>query len=134
MNIIQKIKELNLPLGQYVIVGSGTMDVLGIRPAGDIDIAVTKELHQKLRETGEWDEHERYNKIFLTKDVFEIIPKLEFELYPTTAEEAISSALMIDGVPFMNLDELIKFKLSQSREKDMRDIELIKRYQKVSHR
>lgn len=129
MNIIQKIKELNLPLGQYVVVGSGTLDVLGIRPAGDIDIAVTKELHQKLRETGEWKEYEKYNKIFLTKDVFEIIPKLEFELYPTTAEEAISSALIIDGIPFMNLDELIKFKLSQGREKDLRDIELVKKYQ-----
>jgi hypothetical protein len=32
--------------------------------------------------------------------------------------------LIIDGIPFMNLDELIKFKLSQGREKDMRDIEL----------
>lgn len=133
MNIIQKIKELNFPLGQYVVVGSGTLDVLGIRPANDIDIAVTKELHQKLRETGEWDEYEKYNKVFLTKDVFEIIPKLEFELYPTTAEEAISSALIIDGIPFMNLDELIKFKLSQSREKDFKDIELIKKYQEKLH-
>jgi hypothetical protein len=129
MNIIQKIKELNFPLDQYVVVGSGTMDVLGIRPASDIDIAVTKELHQKLREGGEWKEYEKYNKIFLVDDTFEIIPELFWEGYYTTTKEAISSALVIEGIPFMNLDELIKFKTAMGREKDRIDIEMIKKYQ-----
>lgn len=132
MNIIQKIKELNLPLGQYVIVGSGTMDILGIRPAGDIDIAVTKSLHQELRKTGKWKE---YNKIFLVDDTFEIIPELGLENYYTTTEEAISSALIIEGIPFMNLDELIKFKTAQGRDKDLIDIKLIRGYQeKISEK
>jgi hypothetical protein len=128
MNIIQKIKELNLPASQYVVVGSSTMDVLGIRPAGDIDIAVTKELHQELRKTGKWKEYEKYNKIFLVDDTFEIIPELFWEGYDTTTKEAISSALIIEGIPFMNLDEVVKFKTAMDREKDIRDIELIKKY------
>lgn len=41
-------------------------------------------------------------------------------------EEIISSATLIDGIPFMNLDELIKFKIALGREKDFEDIELIK--------
>lgn len=130
MNIIQKIKELNFPKDQYIVVGSGILDVLGIRKSDDIDIAVTKDLHQKLRQTGEWEEHERYDRIrvFLKKDVYEIIPQLNWENYNTTTEEAISSALVIEDIPFMNLEELIKFKTALGREKDFKDIELINEY------
>ena len=128
MNIIKKIKELNLPSNQYVIVASSVLDVLGIRKASDIDIAVTKNLFQKMRETGEWGEIEKYNKIFLEKEGFDIIPQLDWEDYTTTTEEAISSALVIEGIPFMNLNELIKFKMALGREKDFKDIELINEY------
>jgi len=133
MNIIKKIKELNFPPNQYVVVGSGILDVLGIREASDIDIAVTNDLHQKLRETGEWKEYERYDRIrvFLKKDVYEIIPQLDWESYNTTTEEAISSAVIVEDIPFMNLDELIKFKTALGREKDFKDIKLIKNYQKI---
>ena len=132
MNIISKIKELNLPIGQYVVVGSGTLDILGIRSAIDIDIAVTKEFHQKLRETGEWEEVKKYGKIFLKKDVFEINPELRWEKYNTTIDQAIKSALIIDGIPFMNLEELCKFKKALGREKDLKDIILIENYLKTN--
>ncbi|MEI7688830.1 MAG: NUDIX domain-containing protein [Candidatus Nomurabacteria bacterium] len=128
MDLIQKIKELNFPKGQYVVVGSGVLDILGIRKASDIDIVVTKDLHQKLRESGEWEEDERYGKIFLKKDIYEIIPQLNWEKYNTTTEEAIASALIIEDTPYMNLYELIKFKTALGREKDAKDIELINEY------
>lgn len=134
MNIITKIKELNFPIGEYVVVGSGILDALNIREANDIDIAVTNDLHQKLKETGEWKEYERYDliRVFLKKDVYEIIPQLNWDKYETTTEEAISSAKIIEGIPFMNLEELIKFKTALGREKDLKDIELIKKYLKNS--
>jgi hypothetical protein len=42
LNIFEKVKELNLPFGKYVVVSSGVLDALGIRSASDVDIAVTK--------------------------------------------------------------------------------------------
>lgn len=128
MNIIKKIKELNLPNDQYVIIGSGTMDVLGIREAQDIDISVTKELFNKIKESGEWEEYEKYGKSFLKKDVFDINQQLDWESYNTTTTKANKSALFMEDIPFMNLDELIKFKTAMGREKDFKDIELIKIY------
>jgi len=130
MNILQKIKELNFPKDQYVVVGSGILDVLRIRKSNDIDIAVTESLHKELKESGEWEEHKRYEliRVFLKKDVYEIIPQLNWENYNTTTEEAISSAIIIEDIPFMNLNELIKFKTALGREKDFKDIELIKEY------
>lgn len=130
MNIIEEVKKLDLPLGQYVVIGSGTMAALGIRQARDIDIAVLPELHAALRATGEWEEEIRYDKIFLKKDIFDINPELSWSEYPTTAEEAISSALVIDGVAFMNLRELCKFKRALGRDKDIADIALIEEYVK----
>lgn len=133
MNIIQKIKELNFPSNQYLVVGSGILDILdilGIRSAVDIDISVTKDLHEELRKSGEWKEEEKYGKIFLKKGIFEINPELCWEKYKTTTEEAITSALIIEGIPFMNLNELIKFKHALGREKDIKDIELINIYLK----
>ena len=58
MNVIAEVKKLRLPFGQYVVIGSGIMAQLGLREANDVDIAVTPDLHVKLRIDvdggGEW--------------------------------------------------------------------------------
>lgn len=128
MNIVDNVKNLNLPLGQYVIISSGILDALGIRSANDIDITVLPYLHRKLRESGEYKEDERYGKIFLIKEGVEINPDVSWSDYKTSTEELIKSATIINGIPFMNLDELRKFKTALGREKDLKDIELIDKY------
>jgi len=128
MNIIEKLKSLNLPADQYVVISSGILDVLGIRKANDIDLSITKELHDELRKTGEWKEDVRYGKIFLLKEDIEINPDVSWEDYKTTTKELIETALVVDGINFMNLEEVIKFKKALGREKDFKDIELIEEY------
>ncbi|MGC9968411.1 MAG: histidine phosphatase family protein [Minisyncoccia bacterium] len=130
-DIFARIKALNLPFGQYVVVGSGTLEALGIRPANDLDIAVTQELFEKLRKDGSWKEEERYGKAFLMKSGIDIILQLSWDAYPTTTAEAIASALVIDGVPFMSIKELKRFKRALGREKDMADIALIEEYETI---
>ncbi|MFA6365539.1 MAG: hypothetical protein WCW78_04040 [Candidatus Paceibacterota bacterium] len=127
-SVIEKVKELNFPIGQYVVVASGTLDALGIRKASDVDIAVLPELHKKLCENPEWEQLEKYGKIFLKKEGVDIIPSLDWSEYLTTTEEAIASALIIDGIPFLNLQELKKFKRAMGRDKDFEDIKLIDDY------
>ena len=128
MSIIEKVQALELPLGQYVVIGSGIMDALGIRAANDMDIAVLPELHEKLRTSGKWQQEVRYGKVFLLKGNADINPELSWSEYPTTTQEAIDSATIIDGIPFMNLQELKKFKTAMGRAKDLDDIELINNY------
>jgi hypothetical protein len=130
MTIISRVKRLHFPFGEYVVIGSGTLDALGIRQAHDIDIAALPGLHATLRATGEWAEDERYGdgQVFLQRADVEILPRLEWDAYPTTTAEAIASALVVDGVPFMNLEELRKFKIALGRDKDLADIALIDQY------
>ena len=133
MDIIKKIKKLDFPFGEYVVIGSSILAALGLRNASDIDVAVTPSLLRKLRETGNWKEEIKWGKLFLVGDKIEIISRLNWEDYPTTTEEAIKTALVIDGVPFLNIEETILFKKALGREKDFKDIELLKRY-KESHK
>lgn len=134
-DFIEKVKALNFLIGQYVVVGSGPLAALGIRSASDIDITVLPELFDTLRASGEWREEERYNRIFLEKVGITIIRELSWSEYKTTTAEAIKSAMVIEGVPFLNLQELKKFKKALGRDKDFKDIECIDRYvQEVGER
>ncbi len=133
MDIIKKIKVLDFPLGEYVVIGSGILAVLGLRPARDIDIAVSPVLRDKLRSSGDWKEKIRWGKLFLSQKSVEIVTQLDWDKYPTKVEEAIVSATIIDGIPFLNLEETILFKKALGRKKDLKDISLIDQYLKKSH-
>jgi len=67
MNIIERVKKLNFPFGEYVIIGGGVLDALGIRATNDVDAAVTQKLFKELRATGEWEEEAKHGKIFLKR-------------------------------------------------------------------
>lgn len=71
------------------------MDALGLRKATDIDISVTPELFEKLRDVSEE----------LKKKGIDIKPKLLDGNYPISTQELINSASVIEGIPFMNLEE-----------------------------
>lgn len=131
MDIFKKLQELNLPISEYVLVGSGPLAARGIREANDLDIAVTKKLWDKLLLSKDYTKVERYGRQFLESDNVDIIKELDWEAYPTKIEEAISSADIINGYPFLNIEETIKFKKALGREKDFKDIELLLKYQEV---
>jgi len=129
MSIINQVKALNLPLGQYVVVGSGAMSVHGIRPHKDIDLLVTPELYDELKQRG-WTEEEKKPGFFVvTHGDVEASPKMiTVNSYQPDINNVIADADIIDGAAFMKLDELIAFKTALGREKDINDIALIKVY------
>jgi len=128
MDIIKKVKELDFPFGEYVIIGGGILEALGIRDTNDIDVVVTPNLLKKLRESGKYKEEIKWGKLFLLGDKIEIGDKLNWDNYSTEISEAIKTATIIDGVPFLNIEETIKFKTALGREKDFKDIILIEKY------
>jgi FlaA1/EpsC-like NDP-sugar epimerase len=129
MNIFKRLEELNFPLGEYVIIGSGALAARGIREANDLDIVATDKLLQQLINSGDYKEVIKNDKLFLENNDVDITTKLP-ESYPTSLEEAIKTADIINGYPFLNILETIKFKKSLGREKDYDDIRLINEYLK----
>jgi hypothetical protein len=120
MKYLEELKALNLPIGEYVVFGSGPLSIRGLRENKDIDIVVTEKLW-KIFTKG------RYVK----GDMLQITTHVEAICNPETVEDInklIKTADIIQGVPFASLEQTIKFKTKKGREKDFKDIELIKKY------
>ena len=130
MDIFERVKNLHFPVGEYVVIGAGILEALGIRNTNDIDIIVAPEFFEKLREYKIYKEEIRWGKIFLIGKDIEIGTKLDWENYKTTTDQAIRTATIVNGIPFLNLEETIKFKKAMGRKKDFKDIELIESYLK----
>jgi hypothetical protein len=130
MDIFKKLKELDFPLGEYVLVGSGPLAVRGIREANDLDIAVTGELLQQLIDSKKYRQTKKYGKLFLEANNIDIITQLNWDAYPTCVEDAIRTADIINGFPFLNISETIKFKKALGRKKDFQDIRMLEDYKK----
>ena len=126
--IISKVKELNLPKGQYIVFGSCPLAILGIRESNDIDLLVSAELKEKLKEAG-WKELEKSpNDIPLVHDVFEAHDNWNFSSYRPTLEDLLATAMEVEGIPFASLEEVHKWKAEGERAKDIADMELIEKY------
>ncbi|MDP3991554.1 MAG: hypothetical protein Q8P66_01455 [Candidatus Colwellbacteria bacterium] len=131
MGIIQKVKELNLPNGSYVVVGSGTLAALGIREAQDVDLVISSEVYKKLRQE-DWKEKSHDDgSSSLVKNTYEAF--LTWDSKDTKSnllEDLLGDAHVIDGVPFVNIKRLLEWKKRKGRDKDLTDVELIKDYLK----
>lgn len=127
-DIIEKVKELNLPAGGYVVFGSCPLAAAGLREANDIDVLVSNEVLARLKQAG-WEQVDKgENDKPLTYDVFEAHNSWNFSSYSPTLKRLLETADVIDGIPFASLDEVRKWKAASGRPKDLHDIELIDVY------
>ena len=124
-----KVKALNLPLDQIIVIGSGILDQLGIRPASDIDLAASSDLMKKLsEESGDWlkkfDDNQRF---YFVKDdgSAEVWDGWEFDRQAVSYDDLLDYVVKYDGVRFVDLEFLRKWKSWRSREKDVQDVKLI---------
>lgn len=69
-------------------------------------------------------------KEVLKRGICEVGTDLWFKDYRLDTGTLIKNAEIINGIPFLPLSELIKFKKALGREKDFKDIELIEQYLK----
>ena len=130
--IIKAVKELELPIGEYAVFGSGLLEVLGIRKGNDIDLIVTKELFENMGEKWEKYIYEN-NGDEAMKYKGEGFDVAFYYCHRCKMDEAevknfIKRATIIDGVAFVNLEDTMTWKRRWGREKDLKDTELIKEY------
>lgn len=137
MTIAERVKALDFPFGEYVVVG-GAMEAHGIRPAHDLDIVVTPALFESLIQDG-WpvctcegcvtDQQNGSTRRMLKKPGVDILSDYSYKNeYRADTEELIRGADIIDGIPFVQLSELLKWKKAAAREKDLKDVVLLEEY------
>lgn len=114
------------------------MEVYGIRAAHDLDIVVSEDLFNDLRKQGwvmcECDKCKNKwargsTDRILKGDGVDILSEYSYgNKYYKSADEIIQKAVIIDGVPYAPLEELLKWKKAANREKDQKDVELIEKF------
>lgn len=126
--IVEKVKLLNLEPGTYLVFGSGPLAAAGIREAGDIDLYVTPEVLQRFIDEG-WE------KMFkgprdepYVKDMYEAHANWDFSPYAPSLGDLLKSAWSVDGVDFVSLEEVRKWKLASGGAKNLADVEMIDGY------
>lgn len=128
-----RVKQLQLPLDKSIIIGSGLLDQLGIRPADDIDVVVTPEVFHGLADVPAWrheviDEgRERYTHSEMAAEAW-----THWNLGDQRLEyvDLVEQSVIYDGVRFVSLPLLRQWKEWAGREKDLRDVALIDQYSK----
>lgn len=125
MSFLERVKALGLPEGEFVVIGSGLLDVWGLRESNDIDVVASESIFAQLRESGRYTVDEKFNSELLHADDVEIWPDWKLD---APFDVLNKSAIRIDGVKFVHPDILIKRKLESGTPKDIHDIQLLQEY------
>ncbi len=118
MNIFEEIRNLNWPIGSYVVVGGGVLVALElIEWDDDIDIAVKSEIFDKLKVSG-WRQEQWQDKIVLKNGIYDV----GMGFGDWTLEQLFEDALWIDNIPFISLLKLKTWKTEMGRPKDLESV------------
>ena len=127
-DVIAKMKALNLPQDSYVVFGAAPMAIANLRDVNDIDLFVTPEVLDELKQRGWKQAHKGPKDEPYQFDIYEAHPHWEFSSYAPTLKQLQKTAKIIEDIPFASLAEVRKWKIAWGRAKDMNDVELIDGY------
>lgn len=125
--LFEGIKHLWLPKGQYVIMGSASLAAHGVREYKDVDILVSQELFNQLLDQG-WVRQEKWPDCLISPDGTYEATVSVWTSFPVTVETVLPTADYINGIPFCSLPDLLNIKIDLKRDKDLKDVELIKHF------
>lgn len=124
-SIIQAIKSLHIHPRRYVIIGGAAMVVYGVRASSDIDMVVTKQLYNQLRDSDGWHEYAQENgTCILSHEGFHAMRSwLGYDTHSLRQD-----ARIIEGICYISPAKMIEGKQRLARQKDINDIRLLKKY------
>src|SRR3990167_11504854 len=131
MDIFERINSLNLPPSNFVVVGGSALECYGVRKSSDIDLCVTPDLYDDLKNSG-WEGETKPNGSQVihpqSKNGFELGVDWSYGNYQATTQELIDRSNLVRGIHVASLEAIIASKKELGREKDQEDIRLINDY------
>ena len=124
-SFIEKLKLLNLPLGEYYILSSGSLLLYGLREqVGDIDLCVSQKLFDVfLKDKYLINEQDKNECGF-----YKLYDDIEFIVNDGTDPNYKFEYDIVDGYPVQKLGIILRDKKKRNLPKDQRDIENINRF------
>lgn len=125
LHIFQKIRQLGLPDGEYVIVGDDVLAALGLALwGGTIEAVISEEVYDGFRHEGWQQEDHEGHTILKNDDVY----KVGLLFGEWSLEDVLADALIIRGMPFINPAKLLAYKQQNERPEDAELITVLKKY------
>jgi ribosomal-protein-alanine N-acetyltransferase len=130
----EKLRNLDLPVNQYAITGSGPIGIRGLREIHDIDLIVADELWNTLaQQYGVVDQDDVCRIVFPGQNIEAFregsFPKAVRHSDAPSVAQRIAESEIIDGLPFESLAHVLYYKRQMGREKDLRDVQMIQAWQ-----
>ncbi len=127
--LFKKLKELNLPKGKFAVFGSGPIGIRGLREIGDLDVIVAEDIFNDFEKRPDFElDQKKSGNEYLKKDGIEFYKN--WHPGDWNINKLIQDAETIDDLPFVKLEEVLKWKQLKGRDKDIKDIEIIENYLK----
>jgi hypothetical protein len=132
-DLFGKVKGLNLPTGEYALFGSAPLGIRELKKCRDIDIIMSENLWNEYKNKLNWKikkNLDRNDSYCLCNDDNDIELWKDWAPGAWNVVELIKEAEIIDDLPFVKLEQVIKWKKLNGRGKDLKDIEIIEIYLK----
>lgn len=118
--LFDKLRELNLPVGDFAIFGSGPLIVREIIPASnDLDILCRGGAWASVKEMGTLEYLGEYDLSIVTMYDGHLTFGEKWGIGEFDTDELIDSAEEIDGLPFVRLEHVASYKNISKRPKDL---------------
>lgn len=121
--LAMRLRALDLPLGEFVVFGSGPLAVRGLRDASDLDLLVTPALWDELAERFPREETPT-GPLLRLDDGVEAFRTWHPPVGSTT--DLVAEAELIDGLPYVRLEMVLLWKRRRDLPKDRADAEVLR--------
>lgn len=128
LNYLEEVRKMNLPLGKYAILGSGPLAIREIRDTKDVDLIVTPDIYAYYKKQKGWKLRCLWGNFFLRKGKVELWKRIGFWKPIVDIKAFIQRAELINGLPFVSMEDFISYKEKAFRAKDKIDLKLAKDY------
>lgn len=120
IELLNLLKELNFPKDEYYVLSGASLVLRGIREqAGDLDLCISEELFEKIKDTYKLAEDKKNAcGFYRINDNLEIVVNKK-ELFKMEIGEQYN---------LEDLHTILNFKIKRNAPKDKKDIENIKKY------
>lgn len=132
--LFAELARQELPTGSYAVFGSGPLVVRGIVPdAGDLDVLCTSQAWSIVKQRGELEYLPDYDVTIVSMLDGALTFGTTWGIGDFDVSALIATAETIDGLPFVLLEHVRRYKEIRNSEKDRGHLRLLDDYLKINY-